>query len=78
MSSEDPSTVAGAILVVLDIVTVASRFYSRWFTKAGFGWDDWTILVAMLSGILPVALTIWGAFSSSSLPPPTNPVESNP
>lgn len=53
---------AGAILIVLGIVTTASRFYSRWFTKAGFGWDDWTILIAMLTGILPGALTIWGAF----------------
>lgn len=62
MSSEDAATVAGGVLIVLDIITVASRFYSRWFTKAGFGWDDWTILIAMLSGILPGALTIWGAY----------------
>ena len=61
-SNEDAATVAGAVLIALDIVTVAGRFYSRWFTKAGFGWDDWTILVAMLTGILPGALTIWGAF----------------
>lgn len=62
MSNEDASTVAGIILIVLGIVTVGSRFYSRWFTKAGFGWDDWTILIAMVTGILPGALTIWGAF----------------
>lgn len=61
MSNADAATVAGAILVVLDIITVASRFYSRWSIKAGFGWDDWTILIAMLTGILPGALTIWGA-----------------
>lgn len=68
MSSEDASTVAGAIVVVLDVVTVASRFYSRWFTKAGFGWDDWTILVAMVSGILPVALNIWAGDVSKTGP----------
>lgn len=62
MSNEDASTVAGVILIVLGIITVASRFYSRWFTKAGFGWDDWTILIAMLTGIVPGALTIWGTF----------------
>lgn len=62
MSNEDAATVAGAILIVLDIITVATRFYSRWSTKAGFGWDDWTILTALLTGILAGALTIWGAF----------------
>lgn len=70
MSSEDGATVAGGILIVLDIVTVAGRFYSRWSSKAGFGWDDWTILIAMLTGILPAALTIWGAFFSFISPFP--------
>lgn len=74
MSNVDPATVAGAILIVLDILTVASRFYLRWFIKAGFGWDDWIILIAILSGILPGALTIWGAFSTSSLHSPAHPV----
>jgi hypothetical protein len=64
LSTEDAATVAGIILIVLDIVTVAGRFYSRWFTKAGWKWDDWTILIALLTGILPGALTIWGAFFS--------------
>lgn len=62
MSNEDASTVAGAILIVLDIFAVAGRFYSRWSTKVGFGWDDWTILMALVTGILPGALTIWGTF----------------
>ncbi|KAL8900583.1 MAG: hypothetical protein Q9207_005619 [Kuettlingeria erythrocarpa] len=68
MSNEDASTVAGAILIVLGMVTLASRFYSRWFTKAGFGWDDWTILIAMLTGILPGALTIWASSVSEMGP----------
>lgn len=62
MSNEDAALVAGIILIVLGILTVASRFYSRWFTKAGFGWDDWTILIALLTGMVPGALTIWGTF----------------
>ena len=61
MGSGDAALVAGGVLIALDIVTVAGRFYARWFTKAGFKWDDWTILIAMLSGIIPGALTIWGA-----------------
>lgn len=59
MSNEDASTVAGIILIVLDIVTVASRFYLRWFTKAGFRWDDWTILIALLTSLIPGILTIY-------------------
>jgi hypothetical protein len=70
MSSGDASTAAGATLIILDIITTAGRFYSRWFTKVGFGWDDWTILIAMLTGILPGALTIWGAFLSFFYPDP--------
>ncbi len=77
MGNEDASTVAGAILIVLGIVTVASRFYSRWFTKAGFGWDDWTILIAMLTSILPGALTIWGAFFCIVCPSFPHPIESD-
>lgn len=75
MSNQDAATVAGAILIALDIITVAGRFYSRWSAKAGFGWDDWTILIAMLTGILPGALSIYGAFffSASSLPFPDSP-----
>ena len=56
-SNDDAATVADAVLIALDIVTVACRFYSSWFTKVGFGWDDWTILLALLAGILPGALT---------------------
>ena len=61
MDSEDAATVAGGVLIALDIITVAGRFYARWSTKAGFSWDDWTILIALLSGIIPGVLTIWGA-----------------
>lgn len=60
-SGEDASQVAGILLIVLGIITVAGRFYSRWITKLGFGWDDWTILIAMVIGIVPGALTMWGA-----------------
>ncbi|ROW13643.1 hypothetical protein VPNG_04526 [Cytospora leucostoma] len=68
MSNKDAATVAGAVLIVLDVVTVAGRFYSRWFTKAGFGWDDWTILIALLTCIIAGALTIWASTVSSTGP----------
>jgi hypothetical protein len=64
-SNEEAAQVAGILLIVLDILTVAGRFYSRWITKLGFGWDDWTILIALLTGILPGALSMWGTFSPS-------------
>lgn len=59
-NGEDASQLAGILLIVLGIITVAGRFYSRWITKLGFGWDDWTILIAMVIGIVPGALTMWG------------------
>ncbi|KAI0198161.1 integral membrane protein [Astrocystis sublimbata] len=68
MDNDDGSTVAGAILIVVGILTVGCRFYSRWLTKAGFKWDDWTALGAIISGILPGALTIYASTVSSTGP----------
>ena len=61
-TNEEAAQVAGILLIVLDILTVAGRFYSRWVTKLGFRWDDWTILMALITGILPGALTMYGAY----------------
>jgi len=61
-TNEEAAQIAGILLIVLDIVTVGGRFYSRWITKLGFGWDDWTILLALLTGIIPGALTMYGAY----------------
>ncbi|KAK6193362.1 hypothetical protein LQW54_012534 [Pestalotiopsis sp. IQ-011] len=58
MGDEDAVTVVGIILIV-DILTVVGRFYSRWYTKSGFGWDDWTILIALLLSLLARILTIY-------------------
>ncbi|KAL1603466.1 hypothetical protein SLS60_005053 [Paraconiothyrium brasiliense] len=68
LSNEDAAQVAGILLIVLDIVTVAGRFYSRWCTKLGFGWDDWTILIALVAGIVPGALTMYASSVSSTGP----------
>jgi hypothetical protein len=69
MSNEDAATVAGIVLIVLDILTVAGRFYSRWITKAGFRWDDWTILIALLVALIPGILTIYGKSPMLIAPP---------
>lgn len=61
MSSHEESTqIAGLTLIVFDIIAVAGRFYSRWITKVGFGWDDWTILITLIMSIVPGILTMWG------------------
>ena len=34
---------------VIATLVVAARFYARLFIEAGAGWDDWTMLVAIVS-----------------------------
>lgn len=65
MDDEDTVTVVGIVLMVVDILTVVGRFYSRWYTKSGFGWDDWTILIALLLSLLAGILTIYGVYISA-------------
>lgn len=67
MGGVDTVTVVGIVLIVVDILTVIGRFYSRWYTKSGFGWDDWTILTALLLSLLAGILTIYGMYSSRSV-----------
>ncbi|KAI5918014.1 hypothetical protein F4810DRAFT_693973 [Camillea tinctor] len=51
MSDDDATTIVGALGVVLALISVVLRFYARHYKKAGFGWDDWTILVGLLATI---------------------------
>ncbi|KAI0119746.1 hypothetical protein F4814DRAFT_413130 [Daldinia grandis] len=59
MSNEDVTTDVGAIVVVLAGIAVGLRFYSRYFTKAGFKWDDWLILVALVATVLTDVLVLY-------------------
>ncbi|KAI0158964.1 hypothetical protein BJ166DRAFT_593174 [Pestalotiopsis sp. NC0098] len=68
MGGEDTVTVVGVVLIVFDVLTVVGRFYSRWYTKSGFGWDDWTILIALLLSLLAGILTIYAGTVSSTGP----------
>ncbi|KAI0396125.1 hypothetical protein F5Y17DRAFT_473187 [Xylariaceae sp. FL0594] len=54
----DASTIIGALVAVLAVITVALRFYSRHLTKTGCRWDDWTILVALAAVIITDALVL--------------------
>ncbi|KAI1380125.1 hypothetical protein F4677DRAFT_405911 [Hypoxylon crocopeplum] len=59
MSDDDATTIVGALGAVLSVLSVALRFYSRHFTKTGFGWDDWLILLALLAIIATDILVLW-------------------
>ena len=60
--NENVSTTAvGALVLALAVVSVAARFYTRHFTKAGFGWDDWLILLALIATIIGNVLMLCGS-----------------
>lgn len=48
-SNENITTAIGAVMIVLSVIAVSLRFYTRFSLKTGFGWDDWSILVALSS-----------------------------
>lgn len=48
-SNETITTAVGATMIVLSVISVALRFYTRISLKTGFGWDDWFILISLSS-----------------------------
>ena len=66
-SDTTATTAVGALVIVLAVVSVALRFYTRHFTRAGLGWDDWLILLALITTIATDVLVLVGLF------PPTWP-----
>ncbi|KAI2631513.1 hypothetical protein GGS26DRAFT_591385 [Hypomontagnella submonticulosa] len=48
------------LVVVLAIASVALRFYTRIFTRAGLRADDWLILAALLTALVITALVLIG------------------
>lgn len=68
-SNEDATTAAGATMIALSVIVVACRFYMRLKLKSGLKWDDWFILISLLSlitaGVLVVAGTFVSVFHSS-------------
>ncbi|RYP57256.1 hypothetical protein DL769_009602 [Monosporascus sp. CRB-8-3] len=53
------ATAASGVVIVLAVLSVALRFYTRLFTKAGLKWDDWLILLAVLSAVITGVLLLW-------------------
>jgi len=61
-SDTTATTAVGALVIVLAVVSVALRFYTRHFTRAGLGWDDWLILLALITTIATDVLVLVGLF----------------
>ncbi|KAI1768873.1 hypothetical protein GGR53DRAFT_476174 [Hypoxylon sp. FL1150] len=57
----DVRTAVGGVVSVLAIIFVALRFYSRHFTQTGYGWDDWMILLALLTIIATIILGLYAS-----------------
>ena len=53
------TTVASGIIILLTVICVLLRFFARIRFKAGLGWDDWWILVALLITLLTCGLLVW-------------------
>lgn len=52
--------VVGGLVVILAIITVILRCYTRISTKVGLWWDDFLIVFAVLVTITTAAILIWG------------------
>ena len=52
--AQSPGQVVGAttFLLLLACVAIVLRFCARRLKKVGLGWDDYTILLAMVSSLL--------------------------
>lgn len=59
-SSCSGTMVASAIVTALASICVALRFYTQTRTKAGIAWDDWWILIGLLTSLLIGGLLLWG------------------
>ncbi|KAI0006306.1 hypothetical protein F4779DRAFT_633091 [Xylariaceae sp. FL0662B] len=53
------TTAVSGVVIGLAIASVVLRFYTRYSTKAGFRWDDWMILLALVSTIFTGILVLW-------------------
>ncbi|KAI1090181.1 hypothetical protein F5B19DRAFT_494704 [Rostrohypoxylon terebratum] len=58
----DENTTMGvsALAIVLAVISVALRFYTRIFTRAGLKADDWLIMTAVIATLLSAVLLLWG------------------
>ena len=60
--NETSTTAAGATMIAFSVIVVACRFYMRLKLKSGLKWDDWFILISLLSLITAGVLVVAGTF----------------
>ncbi|KAI1482837.1 hypothetical protein F4774DRAFT_428242 [Daldinia eschscholtzii] len=57
--SEIAALAVSGLVIALALTSVILRFYTRKFTRVGFGADDWLILAAVIVTLGTAALLIW-------------------
>ncbi|KAL7622912.1 hypothetical protein AAE478_006591 [Parahypoxylon ruwenzoriense] len=57
---ENATMGVSALVIVVAVISVALRFYTRVFTRAGLKADDWLILLAVVATLLTAVLLLWG------------------
>jgi formate hydrogenlyase subunit 3/multisubunit Na+/H+ antiporter MnhD subunit len=65
-SQSTGTMVASGVVTSLAAICVALRFYVRVHIKAGLAWDDWWILIGLLTTLLTGGLLIWGTLPSNA------------
>ncbi|KAI1303990.1 hypothetical protein F5Y03DRAFT_384902 [Xylaria venustula] len=59
MDDTETTIIVGAIVGVLAIIAVLLRFWVRYYRRSGFSWDDWFILISILSVIAIDAVDLY-------------------
>ncbi|KAI1207023.1 uncharacterized protein F4807DRAFT_211424 [Annulohypoxylon truncatum] len=57
--NENATMGISALAVVLAVISVALRFYTRIFTRAGLKADDWLIMLAVIATLISAVLLLW-------------------
>lgn len=57
---ENTVTIVGATMIVLAVVSVVFRFYTRYRMKTALWWDDWMALTAVLTAVTAGVLVLAG------------------
>lgn len=54
-------------MIVLAVVSVVFRFYTRYRMKTALWWDDWMALTAVLTAVAAGVLVLAGKFEAPKL-----------
>jgi hypothetical protein len=63
----DETLGVSALVIVLAVISVALRFYTRIFTRQGLQLDDWLILAAVITTLVTAILLLWGKYDHGIL-----------